>query len=194
MHRYMNHYPYSPYYVYPPYYFYPERCHLCEERLHLESMTHLDDEVFANETRNNPVRVTDHGKTPFTIDIEEATENNDAFRTTLWTGEYLQVTLMSIDVGEDIGLELHSDVDQFLRIEEGKGLVQMGNTKDHLDFRRYVEEDSAIIVPAGMWHNLINIGNRPLKLYSIYAPPEHPHGEIHRTKEEALAAEGEHHD
>lgn len=147
----------------------------------------------SNYHSHNPNELRDFGKQPFVIDIENATENNQSFRTTIWTGDYLQVTLMSIDVGDDIGLELHPDVDQFLRIEEGKGLVQMGKTKDNLDFRRYVENDSAIFVPAGMWHNLTNTGNKPLKLYSIYAPPEHPHGTIHRTKAEAIAAEEGHH-
>lgn len=96
---------------------------------------------------------------------------------------------MSIDVGEDIGLEVHPNVDQFLRIEDGEGTVQMGNTKDHLTVQRRVGEDDAIMVPAGTWHNIINTGDEPIKLYSIYAPPEHPFGTIHQTKAEAIAAE-----
>lgn len=89
---------------------------------------------------------------------------------------------MSIDVGDDVGLEVHSDVDQFLRIEEGEGLVQMGKSKDQLTFVRDVKDDSAIMVPAGYWYNLTNTGNTSLKLYTIYAPPEHPFGTVHRTK------------
>lgn len=96
---------------------------------------------------------------------------------------------MSIGVGEDIGLEVHPDVDQFLRIEEGQGLVQMGDTENDLNFERRVSEDYAIMVPAGKWHNLINTGNKPIKLYTIYAPPEHPFGTIHQTKADAMAAE-----
>jgi len=124
----------------------------------------------------------DHGRQPYVVDINRAAKQNDTYRTAIWTGEYLQVTLMSIDVGDDVGLEVHSDVDQFLRIEEGEGLVQMGKSEDQLTFVRDVKDDSAIMVPAGYWHNLTNTGNTSLKLYSIYAPPEHPFGTVHRTK------------
>ena len=79
---------------------------------------------------------TDHGKKPYVLDIEAATIENPNFRTTLWTGEHLQLTLMSIPVGGDIGLEVHPDNDQFLRLEQGKGLVQMGPAEDDLPFRR----------------------------------------------------------
>jgi mannose-6-phosphate isomerase-like protein (cupin superfamily) len=96
---------------------------------------------------------------------------------------------MSINVGEDIGLEIHPNVDQFLRIEQGQGIVQMGKSKDNLNFERKVYDDSAIMIPAGTWHNAINIGNIPLKLYSIYAPPRHPRGTVHVTKADAMAAE-----
>lgn len=193
MHRYMHMHPYMNYhYMYPPYYVYPNMHHPFYKRYEYEQMNGNPYRENLNRRPYNPNELQDFGKQPFVIDIEDATENNQWFRTTLWTGDYLQVTLMSIGVGEDIGLELHSDVDQFLRIEEGKGLVQMGKTKDNLDFRRYVESDYAIFVPAGMWHNLTNTGHKPLKLYSIYAPPEHPHGTVHHTKAEAIAAEEEH--
>ena len=92
---------------------------------------------------------------------------------------------MNINAKEDIGLEMHPDVDQFIRIEEGEGLVLMGDSKDNLWFQRMVYPDDIILIPAGKWHNLINIGCTPLKLYSIYAPPEHPHGTVHKTKEDA---------
>ncbi|MBB6451036.1 mannose-6-phosphate isomerase-like protein (cupin superfamily) [Geomicrobium halophilum] len=134
----------------------------------------------------------DHGSQPFVLNIEEAAKQNQTFRTALWTGEHLQVTVMSIDVGGDIGLEVHPEIDQFLRIESGQGLVQMGDRKDQLDFERRVYADYAIMVPAGKWHNITNTGNRPLKLYTIYAPPEHPYGTVHETKEIAMADE-EHH-
>lgn len=137
-------------------------------------------------------RVTrrDYGRSPYVVNIKEAARRNRDFRRALWTGSHLQVTLMSIGVGEDIGLEVHRDVDQFLRIEEGQGIVRMGPRRDQLNVQRRVTENSAIMVPAGTWHNIINTGNRPLKLYSIYAPPEHPFGTVHRTKAEAMAAEG----
>lgn len=137
------------------------------------------------------VILTDYGPRPFVTNIEKATERNDTFRTALWTGEHLQLTLMSIDVGDDIGIELHEDTDQFLRVEQGQGLVLMGSSKDRLNFRRRVAEDCVILVPAGTWHNLINTGNIPLKLYSIYAPPHHPRGTVHVTKADAM--EYEHH-
>lgn len=139
--------------------------------------------------RPSNFKLADYGGKPFTININEAAKQNNHFRTALWTGEHLQVTLMSINVGEDIGLEVHHDHDQFLRIEQGQGIVQMGETKDNLNFRRRVGDDDAVMVPAGTWHNITNTGNVPLKLYSIYAPPEHPFGTVHKTKEEAVEAE-----
>lgn len=131
----------------------------------------------------------DNGPKPFVVNINEATKQNNTYRTALWTGPHLQVTVMSLNVGEDIGLEMHPDVDQFLRIEQGQGIVQMGETKDNLNFQKNVYDDSAIFLPAGTWHNLTNTGNIPLKLYSIYAPPNHPFGTVHATKAEAMAAE-----
>lgn len=130
----------------------------------------------------------DYGPEPLVINIEEATKQNNTFRLALWTGEYLQLTLMKINVGDDVGLEIHYDHDQFIRIEDGKGAVMMGDSKDNLNFKRNVEDDDVILIPAGKWHNLVNTGCVPLKLYSIYAPPEHPHGTVHRTKEDAEMA------
>lgn len=131
----------------------------------------------------------DYGAEPFVVNINQAAKQNNTFRTALWTGNHLQVTLMSLNVGEDIGLEMHPDVDQFLRIEQGQGIVQMGKSRDNLNFERNVYDDSAIMLPAGTWHNLTNTGNVPLKLYSIYAPPNHPFGTVHVTKADALASE-----
>ncbi|WP_342429182.1 cupin domain-containing protein [Neobacillus sp. FSL H8-0543] len=134
----------------------------------------------------------DYGPRPFAVNINEASIQNNTYRTALWTGPHLQVTLMSINVGEDIGLEIHPDTDQFLRIEQGQGIVKMGKNKNKLNFERNLTDDSAIMVPSGTWHNVINTGNTPLKLYSIYAPPHHPFGTVHITKEDAMAAEGGH--
>ncbi|HOB64168.1 MAG: cupin domain-containing protein [Clostridiales bacterium] len=133
--------------------------------------------------------VKDFGPNPFVVNINKATICNNTFRTALWTGNHLQVTLMSIPAGESIGLEMHPDVDQFLRIEEGEGLVQMGDRRDNLYYRQLVYDDFAVMVPAGAWHNITNTGNKALKIYSIYAPPEHPWGTIHQTKAIAEAAE-----
>lgn len=145
---------------------------------------------YRNNYRNEKA---DYGPRPFVVNIDEVTKRNDTFRTALWTGDYLQLTLMSIEPGEDIGLEIHPDLDQFLRIEEGRGLVKMGYRRDRLDYKEMVYDDFAIIIPAGTWHNLINTGKQPLKLYSIYAPPQHPRGTIHETKEDAMEAEENHH-
>lgn len=135
----------------------------------------------------------DYGGNPYVVNIHEAAEKNNTFRTALWTGKHLQLTLMSLMPGESIGLELHPEVDQFLRVEEGVGIVQMGPTQDQLTFQKYVQDDSAIFVPAGTWHNVTNIGHVPLKLYSIYAPPNHPKGTVHPTKADAMAAGHDHH-
>lgn len=137
------------------------------------------------------VILKDYGPEPLVLNIDDYTLNNTNFRTTLWTGANLQVTLMSIPVNGEVGLELHNDLDQFLRIEEGVAEVFMGDTENELTYQRKAEEDDAIFVPAGKWHNIINKGDKPLKLYSIYAPQEHPHGTIHIDK--AASDADEHH-
>lgn len=124
----------------------------------------------------------DYGPEPLVVDIDKVTKQNSYYRAALWTGKYLQVTLMSIVVGGDIGLEMHPDTDQFIRIEDGYALVEMGSSKDKLNYQRKVDSNFAIMIPAGTWHNITNTGNIPLKLYSIYAPPHHPHGIIEETK------------
>ena len=131
--------------------------------------------------------IHDYALFPLIINIDKVTKMNQNFRTALWTGTHLQATLMSIDVGDDIGIEVHPDVDQFIRIEEGIAFVQMGPRKNTLIYRQQVNSDYAIFIPAGTWHNIINIGNIPLKVYSIYAPPHHQKGTIHKTKEDAEA-------
>ena len=126
--------------------------------------------------------IKDKGKEPYVINIEDATLDNQTYRTTIWTGEYLQSTLMKINVGDDIGLEIHPETDQFLRIEEGAGIAQMGNDKNNLTFERPVKSGDAVFVPANTWHNIINTSKIPLKLYSIYAPPHHKKGTVQVTK------------
>jgi mannose-6-phosphate isomerase-like protein (cupin superfamily) len=122
-------------------------------------------------------------------DVESATLDNETFRTVLYTGEHAQLTVMRLAPGEDIGREAHPHLDQFLRIESGAGRVELGRSEDAVEETHDVEDDWAIIVPAGVWHNVVNIGDGDLKLYSLYAPPEHPDGTVHRTKAEADAAE-----
>ncbi|MCL1863682.1 MAG: cupin domain-containing protein [Defluviitaleaceae bacterium] len=134
-----------------------------------------------------PTPFTDYGPQPIVVNIEKATLDNNFYRQTLWTGPHLQSTLMCIPPGEDIGLEVHPDNDQFLRLEQGQGIVQMGNSKNNLNYRQTVFANSAVFVPAGTWHNITNIGTEPMKLYVIYAPPHHPHGTVHTTKAVAEA-------
>ena len=114
---------------------------------------------------------------------------NENYRTALWTGAHLQMTVMNIEPHGEIWLEVHPDRDQFLRVESGSGRVQMGPSSDDLSLDREASDDWVVLVPAGMWHNVTNIGEQPLKLYSLYAPAEHPHGTVHRTKAEAEATE-----
>ena len=131
----------------------------------------------------------DSGPEPLVTDIEGATRGNDAFRASLWTGTHLQLTVMCLQPGEEIGLEVHRDRDQFLRVEEGSGLVEMGADRDALSFTRDVGDGDVVLVPAGSWHNVTSTGEGPLRLYSVYGPAEHPHGTLHRTKADADAAE-----
>jgi len=151
----------------------------------MEYGSRVDSSEYLEEDRL--IKLQDYGPKPFVVNINEATRQNNTFRTVLWTGKHLQVTLMSINVGDDIGLEIHPNIDQFIRIEQGEALVKMGKNKNKLDFEAKASDDFAIMIPAGYWHNIINTGNRPLKVYAIYAPPQHPHGAVHMTKAEAEA-------
>ncbi len=120
-------------------------------------------------------------------DIEDATKENATFRTVLFTGEHTQLTVMSLAPGEDIGREMHADRDQFLRLEKGHARVEFGRSADAVDETHDVEKDWAIVVPAGVWHNVVNTGEKDVKLYSLYSPPEHAAGTVHRTKADAAA-------
>ena len=120
-------------------------------------------------------------KRGFCDDIEDLTEANEDFRRVLYTGEHLQLVLMTLQPGEEIGEEVHSDRDQFFRIEEGEGAIDINGRENR------VEDDFAVIVPAGARHNVRNIGSEPLRFYTLYAPPEHKDGVIQATKAEAEA-------
>ena len=121
----------------------------------------------------------------FCDDIEKLTEENQDFRRVLYTGKNLQLVLMTLQPGEEIGEEVHEHRDQFFRIEEGSGVIDIDGAENA------VEDDIAVIVPAGARHNVRNTGDKPLHLYTIYAPPEHKDGIVQATKEEA---EARHHD
>jgi mannose-6-phosphate isomerase-like protein (cupin superfamily) len=118
--------------------------------------------------------------------IEQQTLRNSYFRQVLFTGEYAQLVVMSLEPGEDIGDEVHPKVDQFFRIEQGEAKFVLNEKEDHL-----VHKSDAVIVPAGTYHNVINTGKEQLKLYTLYSPPNHPDGTIHKTKEDAVKAEKE---
>jgi mannose-6-phosphate isomerase-like protein (cupin superfamily) len=125
-------------------------------------------------------------------DIEKATLDNNMFRAVLFTGDHTQLTVMRLAPGEDIGFEAHHDRDQFLRIEQGRARVEFGSSEDSIDETHDIADDWAVIVPAGVWHNVVNTGEAELKLYSLYSPPEHPPETVHETKAEAEAAEHDH--
>lgn len=129
--------------------------------------------------------ITDHGPAPFAGNIMWAARQNPNFRTAFWTGCHLQMTLMSIPPHCEIGLEMHSDTDQLIRVESGRALVRIGECKQNLDHSCCLNTGGAVFVPAGTWHNILNPENCPLKLSSIYAPPHHPSGTVHRTKADA---------
>ena len=141
--------------------------------------------VMRNINDGKHPEIRDYGANPFVFNINHATKMNENFRTTLWTGKYMQLTLMSIPEGSDIGVEMHSDVDQFIRVEGGSAKVLLGNTQNALREVGYVNDNYAIIIPAGTWHNIVNVGKEALKVYSIYAPPKHPFGTVHVTKEDS---------
>ena len=119
----------------------------------------------------------------FVKDIEELTENNKDFRRVLYTGKHLQLVLMTLVPGEEIGEEVHADRDQFFRVEKGKGKVVIDGQRNR------IKSDDAILVPAGARHNVINSGDKPLKLYTLYGPPNHKDGTVRTTKAEAEASE-----
>lgn len=127
--------------------------------------------------------------TGFVGDIEKLTEKNKYFRQVLFTGKFAQLVVMSLQPGEEIGNEVHNTVDQFFRIEEGEAKFVFNGKEEHI-----VKSGDAVIVPAGTFHNVINASSKePLKLYTIYSPPNHPDGTVHKTKAEAEAAEAAHH-
>ncbi|HPL62723.1 MAG TPA: cupin domain-containing protein [Syntrophales bacterium] len=122
----------------------------------------------------------------YVVDIEKATKENSNFRKVLFTAPNSQLVVMCLQPGEDIGMEVH-DLDQFIRIEKGEGKAVLDG-KEHS-----LEDDWAVVIPAGTGHNIINTGKKPLKLYTIYSPPEHADGTVHKTRAEAMEAEKEHH-
>jgi mannose-6-phosphate isomerase-like protein (cupin superfamily) len=124
---------------------------------------------------------TDFGPHPFVVDINRATLGNDTYMTTLWTGEHMQLVMISIPVGDSLGLELYQAIDVIIRLEQGSGVALMGNASNNLYFQQLVFEDDTIFVPANTWHNVVNTGNVPIKLTAIYSTPQHPWGTVETT-------------
>ncbi|WRH26417.1 cupin domain-containing protein [Arthrobacter sp. JZ12] len=129
--------------------------------------------------------ITDHGPTPKAFNLQRATEENADYRRVVWTGKHLQVTLMSIEPGGSIDLEVHRGTDRFLGIEAGKACVKMGPAKEDLSFQQDVEGGWSILVPAGTWHSVENRGDEPLRLYTVYAPKLHAQGIVQETPKDA---------
>ena len=131
----------------------------------------------------------DIGAKPLILPIRNEVCSKTNFRTAVWTGRNLQVTVMCIPVGGEVGLEIHEDVEQVLQIESGLARVYMGKTKQEVKCLGLADSGSLIIVPTKTWHNIINVGRMPLKLYSIYAPVQHPFGTVHTTKQDSDLSE-----
>ena len=131
----------------------------------------------------------DYGSEPFIANIASSSCENPYYRRVLWTGEHLQVALMSIPVGDEVGLEKHEDNDQFIRIESGCAQVLMGSSAENLNIQKRVNNNFSVMVPAGTWHNIKNIGSTALKLYTVYAPPHHEKGTVHETRKVAETQE-----
>ena len=132
-----------------------------------------------------PDGMQDAGSRLYVMNVPEAARMNTDFRRAVWTGCHLQMTLMSIPVRGDVGVEMHPDVDQLLRVEAGQGLVRTGGCRHDLSTSKTLQTGDVVFVPAGTWHNVENRGSCPLKLSSVYAPPQHPRGTVHRTKADA---------
>ena len=126
----------------------------------------------------------DRGGMPFAFNIAQAAAENSFYRKAVWTGDMLQVTLMSIPVGGEIGLEMHDDVEQFIKIEQGCAWLETGDCPGNMKKQR-IRSGYAVMIPAGTWHNIKNACRVPLKLYSVYAPPKHPFGTLQKTQREA---------
>lgn len=131
----------------------------------------------------NKKSITDYGACSYATNVGRMARQNTHFRTALWTGCHLQMTLMCIPRCGEIGVEIHEDTDQFIRVEQGQAMVLLGECENRMDMRQGLMQGDGVFVPAGTWHNIINTGNCCLKVSSIYAPPHHPWRTVQRDKE-----------
>lgn len=127
----------------------------------------------------------DYGPNPFVINIGQAALQNPNFRTAVWTGCHLQMTVMCIPPCGEIGLEVHGDTDQLIRVEQGTAAVKIGKCAEKADYQQNICKGDVVFIPAGTWHNVVNTGRNALKVSSVYAPPNHPRGTVHFTKSDA---------
>ena len=127
--------------------------------------------------------INEHGPSPYIANVGQYAMANSSYRSVFWTGCHLQMTLMSIPVCSDIGVEVHEDNDQIIRVEQGYGQLIIGECEEKMHYKRNISCGDTVFVPAGTWHNIKNTGRIPLKLSSIYSPPHHPAGLVMPVKE-----------
>ncbi len=127
----------------------------------------------------------DYGPNPYVTNVEQTAMQNQNFRTAVWTGCHLQMTVMCIPPCGEVGYEIHEDTDQLIRVEQGTAVVKISKCVNQSDFQQNICKGEAVFIPAGTWHNIVNIGRNALKVSSVYAPPHHPRGTVHRTKADA---------
>jgi mannose-6-phosphate isomerase-like protein (cupin superfamily) len=127
---------------------------------------------------------TDHGNKPYVFNACELARQNRNYRTTIWTGVHMQLTLMCIPAGTDTGIEMHNNFDQLIRIESGMGKIEMGGSRSELSQKADLNACTTVIIPKGTYHRIISTGNQPLRLLSVYAPPAHKYGTVDRTKDD----------
>lgn len=128
---------------------------------------------------------TDHGSNPYVTNIQCTALKNPNFRTAVWTGCHLQMTVMCIPPCGEVGLEVHEDTDQLIRVEQGTAVVKIGKCVNQPDSQQNMCKGDTVFIPAGTWHNVVNIGRNALKVSSVYAPPNHRRGTVHHTKADA---------
>ena len=128
----------------------------------------------------------DYGGAPLILNLPVAAAHNENYRQALWTGDHLQLTVMTIPQGGEIGAEMHDTLDQMLRVESGVALVRIGEEAGRLRDARRIGAGSVFLIPAGAYHNVLNVGREPLRLSSVYAPPAHPKGTVHKTRDEQI--------